>query len=233
LRLKAVLFDAGNTLLFLDYPRMADAVARATGLPLTGAGLEAHAGEAAAVLERSAATDRERASRYLETLFRLAGVPEGQMGVTRDTLLALHRERHLWGGIRTGTVQALERLRGSGYRLGVVSNSDGRAEEGLAAAGLLSFFEVVIDSQLVGFEKPDPRIFEAALSRLGVRPQEALYVGDIYEVDVIGARRAGMEVVLLDPLGVYADRDVVTATDVAAAVRGLLDGPGPLSEAGC
>lgn len=211
---KAVLFDAGNTLLFLDYRRLAPAVAEATGVALTAAALEAQARPAALALEHADTTDRERASRYLETLFRLAGVPDAKMDIVRDTLLMLHRERHLWAGVQSGTTEALERLRSAGYRLAVVSNSDGRAEEGLSAAGLLELFEFVIDSQLVGFEKPDPRIFQAALTRLGVAPADALYVGDIYEVDVVGARRAGMDVILLDPLGNHAGRDVQIAASI-------------------
>ncbi len=218
---KAVLFDAGNTLLFLDYPRLAPAVARATGVALTAEDLARQARPAALTLERGDTTDRERASRYLETLFRLAGVPEAQTPVVRETLLALHRQKHLWAGLLPGTTEALDRLRAAGYRLGVVSNSDGRAEEGLEAAGLRGYFEVVIDSQLVGFEKPDPRIFEAALRRMALSADEALYVGDIYEVDVVGARRAGMDVVLLDPLGNHAGRDVrivSSLTEVAELV---------------
>jgi putative hydrolase of the HAD superfamily len=222
--LQAVLFDAGNTLLFLDYPRLAPAVAAATGVPLTARGLEDQARPAALALERSDATDRERASRYLETIFRLAGVPEARMGVVRDTLLALHRERHLWSGVMPGTAEALRRLREAGFRLAVVSNSDGRAEEGLEAAGLLEFFEFVVDSQLVGFEKPDPRIFRAALDRLALGPAQALYVGDIYEVDVVGARRAGLEVVLVDPSGNHAGRDVRTVASVAEAAEWILRG---------
>ncbi|HWA59479.1 MAG TPA: hypothetical protein VG692_19650, partial [Gemmatimonadales bacterium] len=73
--LQAVLFDAGNTLVALDYPRLAARVGAATGVPLTGEFLASQAGEAALVMERQDGTDRERASRYLETLFRLAGVP--------------------------------------------------------------------------------------------------------------------------------------------------------------
>ncbi len=220
--LKAVLFDAGNTLLFLDYPRMAVGVGAATGLPLTGPQLEAQAPAAARALERGNVTDRERASRYLETLFELAGVPATGRETVRSTLLALHQERHLWAGLRDGTMAAMEKLRAAGLRLAVVSNSDGRAEEGLAAAGLLEQFEFVIDSQLVGFEKPDPRIFAAALDRLGLGPAEAIYVGDIYEVDVVGARAAGMEAILLDPNGQHRGRDVRTAPDVAGAAELIL-----------
>ena len=222
--LRAVLFDAGNTLLFLDYARLAPAIAAATGVALTAAGLAAQARPAALALERGDTTDRERASHYLETLFRLAGVPDAHGDVVRDTLLRLHRERHLWAALKPGTHEALERLHRAGLRLAVVSNSDGRAEEGLAAAGLLEWFELVIDSQLVGFEKPDPRIFHAALERMGLAPAEALYVGDIYEVDVVGARGAGLDVILLDPLGNHTGRDVLTAPGIAEVAEMILDG---------
>lgn len=222
--LKGVLFDAGNTLLFLDYPRLAAGVAAATGVTLTAAMLAAQAAPAATALERGNVTDRERASRYLETLFELAGVPVAQKELVRSTLLRLHQEKHLWAGVQPGTLAAVDRLRAAGYRLAVVSNSDGRAEEGLAAAGLLDRFEFVVDSHLVGFEKPDPRIFAAALDRMGLAPAETVYVGDIYEVDVVGARAAGMDVILLDPNGHHAGRDVRTARDVAEAAEQILRG---------
>jgi HAD superfamily hydrolase (TIGR01509 family) len=224
--LEAILFDAGNTLLFLDYPRLAAGVAARTGIPLTGAGLAAQAGPAATALERGDSTDRERASRYLETLFLLAGVPPEKLELVRNTLLALHLERHLWAGLQPGTVEALDRLRSAGYRLGVISNSDGRAAEGLAAAGILDRFEVVVDSQLVGFEKPDPRIFTTALERMGLGPEQALYVGDIYEVDVVGARRAGLDVILVDPEGKHRGRDVRTAAGVAQVAELVLQAEG-------
>lgn len=222
MRPKAVLFDAGNTLLFLDYPRMAEAVTRATGVPLTGTLLESKATEAARVMEEGKSTDRERAGRYLKALFELAGVPPAHSDTVRDTLVAIHHEKHLWAGGQEGTFAALDRLKAAGVRMAVISNSDGRADEGLRAAGLLDRFEFVIDSQLVGFEKPDPRIFEAALSRMGVAPEESLYIGDLYEVDVVGARAAGMDVILLDPGNHYMGKGVRTAADVAGAVDLIL-----------
>jgi HAD superfamily hydrolase (TIGR01509 family) len=197
--LRAVLFDAGNTLLFLDYARMADAVGPAVGLPLTGTGLGAGVRAAAHSMERARTTDRERATAFLEALFLEAGVPPERLPVVRETLGRLHLDRHLWSGIAADTHDALGRLRAAGLRLGVVSNSDGRVEEALEAAGLRDYFDVVVDSTLAGVEKPDPAIFRPALERLGVRPDEALYVGDLYDVDVIGARAAGMPAVLLAP----------------------------------
>jgi putative hydrolase of the HAD superfamily len=81
---------------------------------------------------------------------------------------------------------------------------------------------VVIDSSLVGVEKPDPAIFLAALDSLGVGPEEALYVGDLYEVDVVGARAAGIEAVLLTPSSSGPGRSCRTAGSIEELVDALL-----------
>ena len=222
MRFRAVLFDAGNTLLGLDHARIAPAVAAATGLPLTAERLRAAGQRAADALEEGRGTDQDRALRYLALLFELAGVPAPRMAEVQQVLWRLHGERHLWTGVGPGTPAALARLRDAGLPLGVVSNSDGRVAEALRAAALDGYFQVVVDSKLAGVEKPDPRIFHPALEALGVAPAEALYVGDVYEVDVVGARRAGMAAVLLDPAGRHAARDVTTAPDVATVVDRLL-----------
>ena len=56
-------------------------------------------------------------------------------------------------------------------------------------------------------EKPDPRFFEIALTRSGARRESTIHVGDLYEVDVVGARAAGITPVLLDAAGLYPDAD--------------------------
>ena len=104
---RAVLFDAGNTLLFLDYERLAAGITPVAGVPLTAELLASRADEAALVMERAAATDRERAALYLETLFRLAGVPEERLDDVRAALWRLHGERHLWTGVDRRTVATL------------------------------------------------------------------------------------------------------------------------------
>jgi putative hydrolase of the HAD superfamily len=190
------LFDAGNTLVFLDYPRLAEGVGKALGLSLSGEGLSRHSSDAARAMELAVGTDQERAAIFLEALFVLAGVPAERLGEVRECLARMHRERHLWSSVPDRSDQSLARLRAAGLRLGVVSNSDGRVEQALEAAGLRQYFDVVVDSALIGVEKPDPKIFQAALEALGVAAEEALYVGDLYEVDVLGARAAGIEAVL-------------------------------------
>lgn len=105
------------------------------------------------------------------------------------------------------TVPALERLRAAGASLAVVSNWDRRLERVIAELGLADLFDAVICSSAVGFEKPDPRIFERALAELEVahRPQQAVHVGDRPRDDIEGALAVGMQGVLLDRLDRHAD----------------------------
>jgi len=107
-----------------------------------------------------------------------------------------------WRDIRPGTREALLRLAAK-YRLAVISNADGKISEVLARCGIGDCFESVTDSGIVGKEKPDPAIFEAALRSIGVAGEEGLYVGDLYSVDYLGATRVGMQALLFDVVGAY------------------------------
>ncbi|HUS14159.1 MAG TPA: HAD family hydrolase, partial [Chloroflexia bacterium] len=104
--------------------------------------------------------------------------------------------------------QMLETLRGRGLRLGVISNTTWRApwrDRELAAIGVLDLFPVRIYSSDLGVEKPDPRIFAAALAALGhVAPHEAIYVGNDLHDDVTGGHGAGLWTAWLAPRGVTA-----------------------------
>jgi FMN phosphatase YigB (HAD superfamily) len=115
----------------------------------------------------------------------------------------------------------------------VVSNSDGRAEDHLVATGVRDGLEFVVDSQLVGIEKPDPRIFRLALERMGVPAARALYVGDLRSIDREGAHAAGLECVLIDPFGDYADArspSIESIADLPAWVRAHHSIPRPGSD---
>ncbi|HYB13474.1 MAG TPA: HAD-IA family hydrolase, partial [Myxococcota bacterium] len=80
----------------------------------------------------------------------------------------------------------------------------------------------VVDSHLVGSEKPDRAIFEHALRLSQSRPERTLHVGDLYHADVVGARRAGLHAVLLDPYGDWEDFDCERARDVPELARRIL-----------
>ena len=104
---------------------------------------------------------------YFSELFRRVGLPEDRFPPLGQRLFARHAERNLWSRVRERTLETLEELRRRGFRLAVISNADGRVEALLEQVGLRSPFEFVIDSQVVGLEKPDPRIFRLGLERAG------------------------------------------------------------------
>jgi len=108
------------------------------------------------------------------------------------------------------------------FRLGVLSNNWGNAEGWCREYGYLPYLEVVVDYGLVGVSKPEPGIFEVALERLALPPASVAYVGDKLEVDMVGAKNAGLMTVwirheggpVLDPDG--------TVDFVVPALPGLL-----------
>src|SRR5262249_61193818 len=113
----------------------------------------------------------------------------------------------------------LTRRKAPGLIRGMISNSNGTVRSILETTGLARDVDFVIDSGIVGVEKPDPRIFHLALEHARVPATAACYVGDLYSVDVIGARRAGLDAVLLDPRGYWGPRDCLLARGIDDAVH--------------
>ncbi len=196
---RAVIFDAEGTLIHLDGER----VCRAAGVPFDHTAFrqaesDAVAAVRALLLERPESTDSERIPLFLNTL--LSGLGLADAAARRSSagaVAAEHRSANLWSRRADGAIETLEALRGRGYRTAVVSNADGRVRGLLETAGITPHVEFVVDSGEVGIEKPDPRIFLEATGRLGLPPSACAYVGDIYEIDVVGALRAGLEPVLI------------------------------------
>ena len=91
------------------------------------------------------------------------------------------------------TREVLSALAGR-FRLGVVSNFDGRLRKILPLLGISEFFEDMVISSEVGSEKPSPHIFSEAVRRFGILPHEALHAGDEPDADWRGAREAGLQV---------------------------------------
>ncbi len=101
----------------------------------------------------------------------------------------------------------------------MVSNSNGTVADILRLVGLAGYLDAVMDSGVIGAEKPQPKIFIAAAAAVGVRPEEAVHIGDLYSVNVAGARAAGCGAILLDPAGAWGAVDCPTAPDLPAAAR--------------
>jgi HAD superfamily hydrolase (TIGR01509 family) len=217
--LRAVLFDAGGTLVHVDYVRVRAALVRTVGRAPSMEALAAaeYAGRAAveaAMASDPGLADGSRWPIHFGGALASLGFTPDEFTVAGPALRAEHLRSNLWCIVPPGTAAALTALRSSGLRVGCVSNSDGSVAALLERVGLLRSLDFVVDSGVVRVEKPDPRIFGIALGLAGVAAGEALHVGDLFPVDVVGARRAGIEPVLLDPLGLYGDRGCRTAPDV-------------------
>jgi HAD superfamily hydrolase (TIGR01509 family) len=106
----------------------------------------------------------------------------------------------------------------------VVSNSEGQLQTLFDNLGIGGVFDLVVDSHVVGVEKPDPRIFAPVLARFGVAAADALHLGDTWATDVVGARAAGMRVGLIHAFGHYDGHyeDVERVGGVAEACRAIV-----------
>ncbi len=151
---------------------------------------------------------------YLETYIEQCGVRPELRAEAHRHLDSEFADAALWIDEVPGSRRGLEALARAGVRLGIVSNADGLMGRRLAALeicqvgpGLGVHLECLIDSGDVGIMKPDRRIFDAALVLLELEADEVWYVGDMPAIDVVGARRAGLHPVLMDPLGLHLDAD--------------------------
>jgi putative hydrolase of the HAD superfamily len=102
-------------------------------------------------------------------------------------------------------VPVLTQLKERGLVLGLISNVDRDITSLYQELGLSAWLQVVVTSQEVGFNKPRPEIFQVALKQAGVKPSEAIYIGDQYQFDIVGAKGASMQGILLDRNGFFAD----------------------------
>lgn len=204
-------FDAGNTLVFPNFALVAEKLA-ARGVKVDAATLDRAEQKTRFQLDDPAliksSNDNSRWTLYFETIFRHCGVGDASVvDSVVDELRQIHRTSNLWEVVPPDVPEALKGLKGR-YRMSVISNANGTVREKLRRVGLLDYFETVLDSGEEGVEKPDPRIFHAAVKRTGASMAQSLYIGDMYHIDVAGARAAGMEVVLLDPAGLHHDKPV-------------------------
>jgi len=203
--LRALFFDVGNTLLFPNRGRILASLHERGVFPseqLLSAVERKIKPQFDSLVESRASIDHGFWHLYYSHLLPELGVEGAEI---RDDLVARTQVSGNWCDVRPGTRDVLLRL-GQRYCLGVISNADGLIAEVLSRCGIADCFRSITDSGIVGAEKPNPRIFEAALDSLGVLPEESLYTGDVYSIDYLGATRVGMQSVLFDVSGTYLER---------------------------
>jgi putative hydrolase of the HAD superfamily len=180
--------------------------------------------------QRGADNDPVFWQHYDDGYLTAIGILEPDLELARVSFRRLFEEsaEPVWSGELAANIEAFGRIANSGMPVAIVSNNDGTAEEQLVrhrvcqvGPGPLPSVVCVVDSTVVGVSKPDPAIFTPALTALGVKPSQALYVGDTVHADVVGARAAGLQVVQLDPYGLHADFDHHRLADLAALAAWL------------
>ncbi|MFZ0963209.1 MAG: HAD family hydrolase [Terriglobia bacterium] len=221
---RAIFFDAGNTLL---YPQL-DERARdltAAGFPTTVE--DFHTAERNAKQKLDAwlwpqihqgkvprTIDHYYWVEYLASLMDLIGAPEAEHARLIGLVAEGFRNIRTWSVVMPETPAYLASLKGRGYFLGVISNSMGTIEDQLQHVGLRGYFQAVFDSAIVGVEKPHPEIFQLALASAKVAAKEAVFVGDTNATDMGGAQLAGLHGVLIDRIGAYPNADCPRITSL-------------------
>ena len=210
--LETLFLDAGGVLVFPNWNRVADALRR-HGITVSPDALAAAEPRVKFEIDQGirhgSSTDAQRAWMYMERVLEIAGVTPGDASTAAvRELRAYHAEHNLWESVPADVVPALERLSALALKLVVVSNANGVLHRAFGRLGLTRYFHCICDSFLDGVEKPDPRFFQIALDRAGATAESTMHVGDLYYVDVAGARNSGIRPMLIDPLGLYQDYDV-------------------------
>lgn len=218
-KLQTLFLDAGGVLVFPNWQRVSEALAD-RGVRVDPLALAAAEPRAKRQIDHgptiAGSTDRQRSWPYFNLVLAHANVPQDER---TDAALAdlheYHARHNLWEVVPDDVVPALERFRSLGLRLVVISNANGTLHGCFDRVGLTVCLDAALDSHIEGVEKPDPRLFEIALERTGARPETTAHVGDIYHVDVVGARNASIRPILLDPFGLYEEADCLRVRSLA------------------
>ena len=226
--IKAVFFDFFNTLVYFDPPRekhYADTAAE-FGVRITPEAIAAALPEADAWWRSenfiSPIKDREQESKF--AAYRGYG-----LRILRDAENTVNPEQALQtlaSAFSVGfkfknyddSLPALQALKGKNMQMGVISNIGEQIDSYLDKAGFTDYFAYKITSFEAGCDKPQPQIFQLALKRAGVTSAEALFVGDQYDLDVLGARSAGITPILIDRDGAVGKCDCIVIKDLAQGI---------------
>jgi len=223
--IQTVFLDAGCVLVNPKWHRVSDALAR-HGVSVTAERMAEAEPRAKKRLDTGdtirATNDQQRGWTYFNLVLGEAGVAlSDATAAALAELHTYHQTYNLWETVPDEVLPSLAALRASGRRLVVLSNANGTLHKAFDRLGLTTSFDVIFDSHQEGVEKPDPRFFQIALERSGADAATTMHVGDLYHVDVAGARAAGLTPALLDVAGLYPDCDCLRIRSLTELVRAL------------
>ena len=224
--IQTLFLDAGGVLVNPNWNRVSDALAR-HGVSVSAARMAEAEPRAKKRLDTGdtirATNDQQRGWTYFNLVLTEAGVAlSDATAAALAELHAYHQTYNLWETVPDEVMPALAAFRAGGRRLVVLSNANGTLHRAFDRLGLTTSFDVIFDSYLEGVEKPDPRFFHIALERSGAEAATTMHVGDLYHVDVAGARAAGLTPALLDVGGLYPDCDCLRVRSLTELVGVLV-----------
>lgn len=220
--IKAVFLDFFNTLAYFDPSRedtYAD-IAASLGVNVTPATIAAALPEADAYWrsENFKKPVREREQDDKVAIYReygsriLAGT-----GATPDQALQMLAAAFNRGWVFKSfadSVPALRLIKERKLVTGLISNVGQEIDSYCRELGFEPFLDYKVTSFEVGFDKPRPEIFNLALDKAGVKASESIFIGDVYEQDIVGARGVGMKPILISRNGAAA-RDCIVISDLS------------------
>ncbi len=169
-------------------------------------------------LERTATSVHELRLDVWRRILRGRGVGDTLAAPIATAYGEIRRET----GVRLfdGVPEMLARLGARGYRLGLLTNGLSEMQwEKIRNLNLERHFDVLVIAGDIGWSKPDGRAFAVLLDRLGARPAEALFVGDSYALDIVGAHDAGMRTAWISPHGAISPGPVAPDYVLSSAVE--------------
>lgn len=225
---QAIFFDIGDTLVY-DRPPLRERLviaAQTVGLTLDPARLPAafRAGEAYAVERYVAGVPWDDYDALRESLAHILGAmslpPLSEAGrqALLKTFAGIPFERY----VHPDAIALLAELKQRGFVIGVISDWEPTLLDLLGELGIASYLDALAVSAVVGVTKPHPRLFHEALHQAEAAPETSLHVGDWMELDVCGARAAGMQALLFDWPGRQPDADCPRVTTFAELSHYLL-----------
>lgn len=240
LRFPVILFDLGNTLIYFDgdWPRVFPQCDLAMLERLKQAGLDLDEGDFLRQYDESLkAYYEQRDTEFIEytstyilrKLLAEWGYPDVSDEVLRSALDAWYAVEQEYWKVEADTHATLQFLCKAGYRLGMISNAadDKDVQVLVDRAGIRPYFDLILSSASLGIRKPNPLIFHAALAHWGVKPSQAMMVGDTLGADILGARNAGLYSVWItrraDTAANRAHADTVLPEAIIQDFGGLLE----------
>ncbi|MFN2146180.1 MAG: HAD family hydrolase [Anaerolineales bacterium] len=205
MRIRAVIFDLGNTLLYFE-GNWSEVLARANQMmfdSLIRSGLQLEQEDfVTSFRQRLEAYHQQREVDYkehsthwiLKDTLAEGGYPDVGEPVLRDALAAMYAASQEYWVPEKDLLPTLESLAHHGYRIGLLSNAgDDRDVQKLVDKGRIRpYLEYVLTSAAGGIRKPDSRIFELAINMFGLEPDEVAMVGDTLGADILGANKMGI-----------------------------------------